>query len=139
MLPTPVFRPPGRNARLDCRVANSYRQKNFCQRFEARRAGHPDVYPATPDMYPYRRTTARRHIHNVVIRSRAGRVWPQRGARFRAYADESPHRKVWLTTEAQLRRPVSMRASMACRDLDTQAGALGTMRAKKRLAEKLGN
>ena len=32
-----------------------------------------------------------------------------------------------------------MRALMACGDPDTQAGALGTMRAKKRLAEKLGN
>ena len=46
---------------------------------------------------------------------------------------------MWFTTRAQLRRPASMRALMACGDLDTQAGALGTMRAKKRLAEKLGN
>ena len=90
-------------------------------------------------MYCYRGTTARRHIHSVVIRSRVERVRPQREARFRVYADVSQDREMWLTTEAQLRRPVSMRASMACRDLDTQAGALGTMRAKKRLAEKLGN
>jgi hypothetical protein len=45
---------------------------------------------------------------------------------------------MWFTTRAQLRRPASMRALMACGDPDTQAGALGTMRAKKRLAEKLG-
>jgi len=54
-------------------------------------------------MYRYRRTTARRHIHSVVIRSRVERVRPQREARFRAYADVSQDRKMWLTTEAQLR------------------------------------
>jgi len=38
-----------------------------------------------------------------VIRSRIERVRPQREARFRAYADVSQDREMWLTTEAQLR------------------------------------
>ena len=60
----------------------------------------------------------------MVISSRIERVRPQREAPFRANADESPDRDMWLTTEAQLRRPAATRVRMTCRAPDIQAGAL---------------
>ena len=91
----------------------------------ARRAGRPDLRSATPDMYSYRRTTARRHIRSVAIRSRVERVRPQHGVRFRAYADDSPDRKMWLTTEAQLRPSDIDAAPNELADIrTTRAGAL---------------
>jgi len=60
----------------------------------------------------------------VVIGGRIERVRPQRKARFRADADESPDRDMWLTTEAQLRRPAATRVRMTRRAPDIQAGAL---------------
>jgi hypothetical protein len=61
----------------------------------------------------------------VVIYRWVERVRPQREARFRDAADESPDREMWLTTKAQLRRPALMRVRMTCGKPGTQAGVFG--------------